>query len=116
MSHTASNYCPCTIIHPWYLDLGLRFPLSDLLKGIMISYDMVICDLALVAFRLITCYKLLNQWYEAELVFKNSECCTTHKKLRQSLLFHAKAKSHMGTIYPGCSLTRQGLVQGRFGG
>ncbi|KAB2611258.1 hypothetical protein D8674_019290 [Pyrus ussuriensis x Pyrus communis] len=34
---------------------------------------MVICDLAPVTFRLITCYELLNQWYEAKLVFKNSE-------------------------------------------
>lgn len=58
---------PCTRIHPWFLDLGLRFLLLDLLKSILISYDMAICDLTLVALRLITCFELLNQWFRAEL-------------------------------------------------
>lgn len=26
---------PCTEIYPWFLDLGLRFPLSDFLKSIL---------------------------------------------------------------------------------
>lgn len=36
-------------------------------KGILVSYDMAIYDLAPTTFRLITCFKLLNQWYGANL-------------------------------------------------
>ena len=44
-----------------------KIPLLDLQKGIMVSYNMAIYDLALTTFRLITCFELLNQWYKANL-------------------------------------------------
>ena len=32
-------YCPCTRIHPCYLDLGLRFPLSQMWKEILMHFQ-----------------------------------------------------------------------------
>lgn len=45
----------------------MRLPLSDLLKGILISYNIALCNLVPVALRLITYFELLNQLYVAEL-------------------------------------------------
>ncbi|RXH77065.1 hypothetical protein DVH24_019953 [Malus domestica] len=54
-----------------YVDLlALSDPqclVPEFTHGILISYDMAICNLTLVAFKLFTCFELLNQWFRAEL-------------------------------------------------
>ncbi|RXH73940.1 hypothetical protein DVH24_016762 [Malus domestica] len=52
---------PCTRIYIRFLDLGLHFPLSDFMKSILLCYDIAICNLSPAAFRLITCFEMLNQ-------------------------------------------------------
>ncbi|TQD84976.1 hypothetical protein C1H46_029492 [Malus baccata] len=51
---------PCIRIHPWYLDLGLRFPLSSLLKEILIFYHIGLYNLTSYSIHIITCFELLN--------------------------------------------------------
>lgn len=46
----------------------------------MISYNMAICDLALTAFKFITYFKLLNQWYGADLDLQDLESCSMREK------------------------------------
>lgn len=55
---------PCTRIYPWFLNLGLCFPLSTFMKGILLCYNIAIFNLSRAAFRLLTCFELLNQWFE----------------------------------------------------
>ncbi|KAB2619896.1 S2-RNase [Pyrus ussuriensis x Pyrus communis] len=58
---------PSTKVFPWFLDLGLRFPFSAFMKGILLCYDIAICNLSPAAFRFVTCFELLNQWFRAKL-------------------------------------------------
>ncbi|RXH70908.1 hypothetical protein DVH24_015530 [Malus domestica] len=61
------NQYLCIRIYPWFLDLGLRFLLYDFLKDILLCYDIAICNLSPASFKVITCFRLLNQWYGVEL-------------------------------------------------
>ncbi|KAB2625648.1 S2-RNase [Pyrus ussuriensis x Pyrus communis] len=46
---------------------SLHFPFSAFMKGILLCYDIAICNLSSAAFRFLTCFELLNQWLRAKL-------------------------------------------------
>lgn len=59
--------CPYTRIHPWYFDLGSKFPLSPFLKEILIFYQIGLCNLTPSFIRIVTCFERLDNWYRDEL-------------------------------------------------
>lgn len=63
---TSSPFCrilPYTRIHPQYIDLGLKFLISDLTKEVLIFYNLSLRNLTLTFHLIITSYELLDKLY-----------------------------------------------------
>lgn len=58
---------PCTIIYPYYLDLGLKFPLSTLWKENLIFFRISICNLTSSSVCIVSCFECLNDCYKAKM-------------------------------------------------
>ncbi|KAB2617634.1 hypothetical protein D8674_013503 [Pyrus ussuriensis x Pyrus communis] len=93
-------YCPiCQFLddhvpfHPWYLDLGLRFPILNFTKEVMVIYNLILCNLKLPSYWIITNFELLNEWYGVELdIQKICNLYTIQQSSKCHYLFQARAK------------------------
>lgn len=45
----------------------MKFPLSPLLRGILVFFQISLCNLTLYSFQKTTCFERLNEWYSADL-------------------------------------------------
>lgn len=92
--------CPCTKIHPWYLDLGLNFFFPLFWKK---SWFAIKLPYAILRMHHSTLSLFSNSWtsdMEWSLVFRNFACCTPYKKKCWSwLLLSVPAKHQMACLH-----------------
>ncbi|KAM0975971.1 hypothetical protein EV1_018705 [Malus domestica] len=79
-------------IHPWYLDLGLRFPILNFTKEVMVVYNLILCNLKPPSYWIITSFELLNEWYRVELgIQKICKLYTIQQSSKCRYFFEARA-------------------------